>query len=69
MILSAHYFRCHIAWGSWGVLSIIWIPDPGNTEICGSEIALFIKDEVFRFDVSMESAVVMEVLKSENNTG
>lgn len=50
-------------------MSIIWIPDPGNTEICGSEIALFIKDEVFRFDVSMESAVVMEVLKSENNTG
>ena len=26
MVLTAHYFWCHIAWGAWGVSCVFWVP-------------------------------------------
>lgn len=63
MVLSTHNLRSHISRRAGRVLSIIWIPDTCDTKISGPEISLIIKDEIFRLDVAMQRAVMMEVLE------
>ncbi len=67
MVLSAHDLWSHISRSAGGVLGIVWIPHTGDTEVGSAEIALLIEYEVLRFDVSMECAVSMEILKSQND--
>ena len=53
VILTAHDFRSHVAWGARRVLGVLWVPATGNSEIGDSQIAILVKDEVLRLDISV----------------
>lgn len=40
VVLSAHYFWCHVAWCSRSVVRIVRCPDAGNTHISDSDVAI-----------------------------
>ena len=69
VILPAHDFRSHIARSSTCIFFIIGVPNSCDSKVCNSQISLTIKYNVFRFDVSMNNAVVVQVFKALNNTG
>jgi hypothetical protein len=39
----------------------------GDSKVCQSGIALFVEDNVLRLDVSMDDALAMKILKSQNH--
>ena len=69
MVLSTHHFRSHVSRRAGRVLRVIWIPDACDAKISGPQISLIVKDEVFGLDVSMQRAVMMEVLERQDNAG
>ena len=67
MIVPAHHFWCysqlllnsstHVAWSATGFLSVIRIPHSRDAKVCHMEIAIVVKDKVFRLDISMDDAI------------
>jgi len=53
VILTAHNFWSHVSRSSRGIFSIFWVPDTCNSKVSYSEVAVFIKDQVFRLNVSV----------------
>jgi hypothetical protein len=66
VVLSAHHFGSHVAWGSRGVLSILLSPVPGDSEISDSQVALIIDDQVLRLDVSVDNLFIVAVLETSH---
>lgn len=64
MILSAHYFWCHISWSSRCILSIFWSPYSSNSEICYPYVSVHIYNQVFWFDISMDNFFLMTIFQS-----
>ena len=64
MILSAHYLWSHVTRRSTGVLLVLRIPDSSNTKICDSEVAILIKNEVLWLNVSVNDALIMNILEA-----
>lgn len=65
MILSTHYFRCHISWSPTSVFRIFWIPYSGYSKICKSEVPIAIENKIFRFDVSVDDSFIMHIFESK----
>ena len=68
MIESQHNFRSHVTRRARSVLSVLRAPDASNSEVCDAQIAIAVDDQVFRFDVSMNDLLLMNILKSRNKT-
>lgn len=74
MILSAHNLgSCiyllnekptHISWCARGVLGVVRVPHSRDSKISHSHIALVIKYQVFRFDISVQNALPMKKLQA-----
>lgn len=69
MVLPAHDFRSHVAWCARGVFLVFGSPYSSDTEICDAQVAVGVKNEVFRFDVSVDDALVVDVLEALNDAG
>ena len=76
MILSAHYFRSHINGRSAGIRRVLLPKFLGDSEISDAYIAYTqllttfgIKHEVFRFDIPMNDALVVQVLEPGEHAG
>lgn len=69
MILSAHYFRSHITGRSAGIRRVLLPKFLGDSEISDAYIAFGIKHEVFRFDIPMNDALVVQVLEPGEHAG
>ena len=69
MVLSTHYFWCHISWSSRCILSIFWSPNSSNSEISYPYISFHIYYQIFRFNVSMNNLFFMTILQSRYETG
>lgn len=67
VVLAAHHLWRHVARRSRSVLGVFRVPDPGNAEIGDSEVTRIIEDEVFRLDVAMQNAVLVQILKAEQH--
>ena len=67
VVLAAHHLWRHVARCSRSVLGVFRVPDPGNAEIGDSKVTSLIEDEVFRLDVAMQDAVLVQVLKAEQH--
>jgi hypothetical protein len=67
MILAAHDLWSHIAGSTTSVSVIVWFDNTGNTQVCGTQVALVIKDQILRFDVAVDNIIEMEILKSNQN--
>lgn len=69
MVLSTHYFRCHISWSSGCILCIFWSPYSCYTKIRYSDVTLHINYQIFRFNISMNNLLLMTVFKTSYETG
>ena len=79
MIVPAHHFWCysqlllnsstHVAWSAAGILSVVWIPDASDAEIRQVDIAHGIQHKIFRFNVTVNNSVMMDVFQGCNNAG
>ena len=68
MIVSAKNFGGHVAWCSRRVFWILWIPQASDAQVGDSEIAMLVKDQILRLDVSMKNCILMEVFKAKEHT-
>ena len=68
VVLTAHNLGCHVAWCSRRVLWILWIPQASDAQVGDSEIAMLVKDQILRLDVSMKNCILMEVFKAKEHT-
>ena len=68
MWLLAHYFRSHITWSSWGILWVIRVPYTSDTQVSDFQITIFVKNKVFRFDVSMKNTFLMQIFERQQHT-
>lgn len=66
MILSAHYFRCHVPGSTGCILCILRSPHPCNTKIGDSQIAIVINNKIFWLYVSMDDILLVAVFKTSN---
>jgi len=55
MVLTAHDLGSHIARSATGLAGVVGRQDPCYTEIGQAKIALVVKDEILRLDVSMDN--------------
>ena len=69
VVLPAHHLRSHVARSPAGVCRIVGLDESSNAEIGGSEVALVVKDQVFRFDVPMDDVVEVQVLEAHQDAG
>ena len=67
VILTAHDLWCHIAWRSGRVFRVLRIPQPCNTQISNSKVTIFVEDQIFRLDISMQDCILMKVLETEEH--
>ena len=67
MVLTTHDLRCHVAWRSRCVFGILGVPQPCNTQISNSKVTIFIEDQIFRFDISMQDCILVKVLKTKEH--
>lgn len=68
VILSTHDLWSHIAWRSRCVFCVIWVPDTSNTQVSYSKKSVFIENQIFRFDISVQNTVFMQVLQTQQHT-
>jgi hypothetical protein len=63
VIFTAKDLRCHVSWGSTGILVILLFEFSTNTEICDSKVSLRIKHDVLGFDIAMDNLVSVQVFE------
>ena len=68
VILSTHDFRCHISRRSRCFARILRSHDSCDAEVSQSEIAIVVKDKVFRFNVSMNNVCCVDGIESVDKT-
>ena len=62
MVLLEHDFRSHVAWSAAALALILWRPLPSYAEVGQSQISVSIKYQIFRFDVPVNDALLMNGL-------
>ena len=67
MVLTTHDFRCHIAWRSRCVFRVLWVPQSCNTQISDSKVTIFVEDQIFRLDISMQYCILVKVFETEKH--
>ena len=65
VILSTHNFGSHVARSATGVLGVLRVPNSGNTQVSNSQVAVLVENQVFRLNVSMEDAVLVQVFETQ----
>ncbi len=68
MVLPAHDLGSHVSWSATGVSTIIWLDQSSNSQICYSEITLFIKYQVLRLNISMNNIIQVQELQTNKYT-
>ena len=69
MILPTHHLGRHVSRCTTCICIIVGLDDPCDPEICHTNVALFVKDQVLGLDVSVDDVVEMEKLKSVYDRG
>lgn len=67
MRLAAHDLRSHVARRARRIFLVLWVPNSCNTKISDLKIAILVEDEVFRLDVTMQNALLVEVLERKQH--
>jgi hypothetical protein len=62
MVLPAEDFRGHVAGSSTGVVAVVGTIISGNPEICDASVSILIENYIFRFDVSVNYLLLMQIL-------
>lgn len=68
MILTAHHFRRHVSWSARGVLGIIFAPNSCDSKVGNSKVAVWLNNQIFRLDVSVDDIFVVDVLEASDKT-
>lgn len=68
VVLTAHNLWCHVPWSARSVVRVVRCPNPGNSQVSNPDIAIVIKKEVLRFDVSVNNPAAMHVFKPHDDT-
>lgn len=68
MILPLHNLRSHISWCSRCVFLVLSFHSPRDAKISNSQVALLVKNEILRFEISVDYVLFVEVLKGEDKT-
>ena len=69
MVHPADDFRSHVAGSSTRFVGVV-IPElPSHPKICDVNVAVFLKHNVFGFEVTMDDIVGMNILEGLNNAG
>jgi len=69
VILSTHNFGCHIAGRTTRVFCVLGVPNSSNAQISDPQIAVLVKNQVFRLDISVKDAVFVQVLEAQKHAG
>jgi len=59
VILSTHNFGGHVARRATCVFGVLWVPNPGDTQVGDPQVAVLVKDQVFRLNIPMEDTVLV----------
>ena len=65
MILAADDFRGHVPWSATGIWRIIDPVCAGNSQICDSDIASCIKNQILRLNVSVNDVASVHMFKAK----
>jgi len=68
MLLSSYHLRGHISWSSRCVFLILRRINPCDSHISESEIALGVKNEILRFDITMNDVILVQILETQYDT-
>lgn len=69
MVHLADDLRGHVAGCPTGVLSVIGLGFSRDTEVCDSDVAALVEDEVFGFEVAVYDPAGVHILEAEDDTG
>lgn len=66
VIVFAHNFGSHVAWGSTSFIRIVgvWDPFSGYSKICQFQISIFVKYKILGLNISMDDVMTVDRLKS-----
>lgn len=67
MRLSAHDLRRHVTRRARRIFLVLRIPYSRDTEVSDLKIAITVKDEVLGLDITMQNALLMEILESQQH--
>jgi hypothetical protein len=62
-------FRSHVSWGSTRILCIVGLDLPRNAKISHPQIASIIKDQILRFQITMDNFTSVHILETEHDAG
>ncbi len=68
MILATHHFRGHVAGSATSVLIVVGPNDTCDAQVGESQVPFPVEHQVLRLDVSVDDAVLVQVVESENET-
>jgi hypothetical protein len=69
MVLSAHDFWSHIPGSPTRLLCVFWVPDPRYTEVGHLQIAFLVEHQVFRLDIPVNDAFIVDVFERVDDAG
>ena len=69
VILSAHNFRSHIARRARCVLRVLRVPQTCNTQIRDPQVAILVKYQVLRLDITMQDGILVKIFEAEKHAG
>ncbi len=66
---ATHHLGSHVARRSGGFFPIVRISLPRDAEICEFQVAAFIEDQIFGFQISVNVVLLMDVVQRKNDAG
>ena len=66
VILTTHHFGGHVAGRATGVFGVLGVPHASDTQISDTHVTIFVENQILRLNVSVENAVLVEVLQTKN---
>lgn len=67
MIHPTNDLRSHISGSSTSLFRVAFFPLACNPKVSNPQISVFFKDQVLRFEVSVDDSFGVDILKAENN--
>ena len=67
--LATHHLRRHIAWSARCVLLVFRIPHSSNAKVGDLEVPVLIEDQIFRFYITVQNALLMQILQRDDHAG
>ena len=63
VVLAAHYFWRHVARSAARVLVVLSLLKARDAEVSHTQVAMLVKDQILRFNVSMDNTLRVNVLE------